>query len=338
MKKNQVILVITVIILILLALLFSKKLFTPVLEQITPKSEVQKVTVMMPFISQIQWAAYYTAKSKGYYQDEGLDVEIQYSIKGSAGPIEQLVGGNVDLILTDEQSVIMARSKDLEIVAIYPIEPTNVFYIVSEKNKNITKPTDLVGKKVGLISSASGAYANLLTILQLSKVDNTKVEIVQAGTSVVPAFLEGKFDAAAIHLSQKLLIEEKIPDLNIISASDYTNISRGHIATTRGLINDNPELIKKFLRATKKGLVYAVDNPEDAVSIYISFNPDAESQRKISQDLWNAFIEEHHYKTDVPGLQLQEEWMKSQDIVYDAGLITEKTNVSEMFTNDFIPQ
>lgn len=338
MKKPQVILITTVIILVILASFFYKKLFAPAPEQITPKLEIQKVTIMMPFISQIQWAAYYTAKGRGYYQDEGLEVEIQYSTKGSAGPIEQLIGGNVNLILTDEESVIMARSKDLDIVAVYPIEPTNVFYIVSEKNKNITKPADLIGKKVGLISSASGAYGNLLAILQLSKIDKNKVEIVQAGTSIVPAFLERKFDAAAIHLSQKLLIKEKNPDLNIINASDYTNISRGHVVATGSLVKNNPELIKKFLRATKKGLEYAVNNPEEAVNIYISFNPDAESQRKVSQDLWNAFIEEYHYKTGIPGLESPQDWQKSQDVSYDVGLITKKTNVSEMYTNEFIPQ
>lgn len=339
MKKTQIlILIATVIILVILTSIFYKRFSIVAPEQTPTKPELEKVTIMMPFISQIQWAAYYTAKSKGYYQDEGLDVKIQYSTKGAAGPIEQLIGGKIDFILTTEDSVILARAKDLDIVAVYPIEPTNVFYIVSEKNKNITKPTDLVGKKVGLISSASSAYANLLAILQLSKIDKNKLEIVQAGTSVVPAFLEKKFDAAAIHLSQKLLIKEKSPNLNIINASDYTNISRGHIATTGSLVKNNPELIKKFLRATKKGLEYVVNNPEEAVNIYISFNPDAESQRKISQDLWNAFIEEYHYKTGLPGLELPQDWQKSQDISYDVGLITKKTDISEMYTNEFVPQ
>lgn len=334
MKKLKII--IPSVILILLGL-FLRFIYNKSSHQAgLPKT--QKVTVMMPFISQIQWAAYYTAKSKGYYQDEGLEVEIQYSTKGSAGPIEQLVGGKVDLISTDEQSVIMARDKSLDIVAVYPIEPTNVFYIVSEKNKNIATPADLIGKKVGLISSASGAYGNLLAILHLSNIDQNKVEIVQAGTSIVPAFLERKFDAAAIHLSQKLLIKEKNQDLNIINASDYTDISRGHIAVTGSLIKNNPELIKKFLRATKKGLEYAVNNPEEAVNIYISFNPDAESQRKVSQDLWNAFIEEYHYKTSLPGFESPQDWQKSQDVLYDTGLITKKTNIPDMYTNEFIPQ
>ena len=300
--------------------------------------EMQKVTAMMPFIPQIQWATYYTAENKGYYKDEGLDVEIQYSTKGSSGPIEQLVGGNVDFIFTNKDSVIIARSKDLDIVAIYPIEPKNVFYIVSEKDKNITKPSDLIGKKIGLISSASGTYSNLLVILHSSDIDINDIEIVQAGTAVVPAFLEGKFDAAAIHLSQKLLIEEKIPDLNIINASDYTDMNSGHIAVNGSLLESDPELVEKFLRATKKGLEYAIKNPNEAVEIYIGFYPDAESKRKVSQDLWNAFIKEHQYKIRIPGNESPEDWRKTQDLLYSIGRITKKTNISEAYTNEFIPQ
>ena len=331
MKK----IIIIVIILIVISLgVFIKFVYN----KPTAEPEMQKVTIMMPFISQVQWAAYYTAEYKGYYKDEGLDVEIQYSTKGGSGPIEQLVGGNVDFILANEDSVIMARAKDLDIVSIYPIEPTNVFYIVSDKDKNINKPSDLVGKKVGVISSASGGYTNLLAILNLSNVKAEDVEIVQAGTSIVPAFLEGKFDAAAIHLSQKLLIEQETPNLNVINAYDYTNVSSGHVVVTKNLIENNPELIKKFLIATKKGLEYAINNSEEAVEIYITLNPDAESERQVSQDLWNAFIENYHYKTGIPKFELLQDWQASQDLLYEIGMIAKKTDVSEMYTNEFIPK
>jgi len=334
MKKIIIIIIIIIVIIVFLGAVFIKFVY----DKPTAEPEIKKVTLMVPFIPQVQWAAYYVAESKGYYKDEGLDVKFQYSTQGGAGPIEQLIGGKVDFILTNEDSTIMARAKDLDIVAVYPIEPENVFFIMSEKNKNITKPANLIGKKVGVISSASGTYNNLLAILNLSNIDKNDVEIIQAGTSIVPAFLEGKFDAAAVHLSQKLLIEEKTPDLNVINASDYTNMSSGHIAVTKNLIKNNPELIKKFLRATKKGLEYAVNNPEEAVNIYISFNPDAASQREVSQDLWDALIDKFHYKTGLPGLESQQDWQKSQDLLYEIGMIVNKTDISKMYTNEFIPQ
>ncbi len=308
----------------------------------TPKKPVekklQKVTIVMPFIQSVQWTSYYTALKKGFYKDEGIDLDIQYSTKGNAGSVEQLVGGRTDFIHTGEETIIMSRSKNLDIVSIYPIEPTNVYYILSEKNKNIVKPADLIGKKIGVISFGSGTYNNLLAILNLSKIDKNKVEIIQAGTSQVTAFLEGKFDAVSIHLASKPKVEDKIPDLNIINASDYSDIGRGHIATSSKLINSNPELIKKFLRATKKGLEYAASHQEEAIDIYNGVNPDAVSQKKVSLKIWSELVKEHHYKDGLPGIDKSQNWQKSQDVLFNIGLVTKKTDVSSMFTNKFIPK
>jgi ABC-type nitrate/sulfonate/bicarbonate transport system substrate-binding protein len=308
----------------------------------TPKKPVekklQKVTIMMPMIPQIQWASYYTAINKGYYRDEGLDIDIQYSNKGNAGSVEQLVGGKVDLVLTGEETVIIARSKGSDVVAVYPIEPTNVYYIVSRKDLNLTKLSDLPGKKIGIISTASGAYNNLLVLLNLAKADINDVELIQAGTSVVQAFLEREFDVATVHLNQKLLIQAKVPDVNIISDTDYTNISRGHIAVMGKLIKEKPELIEKFLKATKKGLDYAVSHPKEAVDIYISINPDAKSQKEAHQNSWNNIIKAHNYKISLPGLEKSQDWQESQDVLFNIGSIAKKTDVSSMFTNKFIPK
>lgn len=301
------------------------------------QTKLQKVTIVMPFIPTAQWTAYYTTLKKGYYKEEGLDVNFQYSNKGNAGSVEQLVAGKADFIHTGEEGVVMARSKGLNIVSVYPIEPTNVYYIVSEKNKNITKPIDLVGKKIGVLSSASGTYTNLQVILNLAKVDKNKVEIIQAGTSQMTAFLEGKFDAASFHLGSLTTVEEKMPDLNIIKASDYSDIGRGHIVVSEKLIKTNPELIKKFLKATKKGLEYAVNHPKEAVEIYLGINPDAKSQEKYSLNYWNTIIKEHYYLTNIPGLDKSQNWQKSQDVLFEVGLITKKTNVASMFTNEFAP-
>lgn len=234
-------------------------------------------------------------------------------------------------------SVIIADSKGMKIVSVYLIEPTNLFYILSEKSKNIKRPADLKGKKIGLISSASGSYPNLLIILNLSNMSINDVVVVQAGTAVVPSFLERKVDAVAVHLSQKLLIEERGLDLNVIYASDYTNVSTGCIVVTKDLIKSKPELIKKFLKATKKGLEYAINNPEKAVDIYLSYYPEAVSKRKSNIDMWNEFIENFRYKERIPSLQFQDSWEKTQDLLYAVGIITTKTNVSEMYSNDFFP-
>lgn len=332
--KSGLLLILLLIIISLGYFLILKK--TKTAKPVLPK--LQKVSLMMPFIPQIQWAAYYTAKYNNYYQDEGLDVDMQYSNQGSTGAIEQLVGGNTDIILATEDTVIIAKAKGLDIIAVYPIEPTNIFYVISAKSENITKAGDLIHKKIGVASTATAAYTNLLIILNSAKIKTDQVDIILAGTAIIPSFLEKKVDAVAVHLSQKVVIEDKMPEVNVINAADYSNMSSNHITTTKKLINNNPDLIKKFVRATKKGLEYAVNNSDKAVDIYISFNPDAQKDRKVNLDLWKAIIKAHNYQEKLPGSESKEDWQKTQNFLLQTKLIDKETDVSQMFTNDFIPQ
>lgn len=324
------------ILLLLIIFYFIPKKQKPLLKPQEPKLE--KIVFMLPFIQNINWSAYYCAQANGYFKEEGLEVELQYSSKGNAGPIEQLAGGNADIILTDTESIIKANNKGLNLVAVYLAGPTNVFYIVSEKGKNITKPADLVNKKIGVLSSASGNYTNLLIILSQAKIDVKDVDIIQTGLAMVPTFIEKKIDAAVVYLNEKLQIESKGIILNVINASDYSGVTVQQITVTENIIKTKPEMIKKFLRAYEKGLRFAVDNPEKALEIYQNINKDAQSQKEADKNLWETFIEKQHYKEKISGTQTLEMWQKSQDLLFDAGIIEKKTDVSKMFTNEFVPQ
>lgn len=297
----------------------------------------QKVTIMMPFIQQIQWAPFYAALVNGYYDEEGLDVTIEYSTRGSAGPLEQLTAGNIQVALTTAESVVLAKSKGMDLVAVYTLEPINVFYIVSDKKHSIQSVKDLKGKKVGLISSASGAYGNVLTMLAKENMSINDIEVIQAGTSVVPSFLEGQFEAAAIHLSQKLLIEERGIPLNVINAADYSNISSGHIVVTNEFAKQNPELVKKFLRATQRGLESATKEPEKVVDAHIQLYPEAASNRDVSLKLWKAFITTHGYAKAINGREEVGDWNTTQDILMQAKVQEKKIDITEIISNDFLP-
>lgn len=300
------------------------------------QTKLQKITIMMPFTPDISYAAYYAAKYNGYYKNEGLDVDFQYSTKGSVGPIEQLAAGKVDIIHTSTDALIMSRSKNIDLIAVYPISPANLFYIVSNKDKNITKPADLIGKKVGVISSASSGYLNLSIISSLSKLDIKGINIVQVGTSIVPAFLEGKIDAAAVFLVEKYFIEQENPDLNIIKAADYSNVSNNHLIVMNKLLKNNSGLVNKFIIATKKGVEYVLQNPKETVNIYSSLYPEAKSQSKLNLDLLKVLVQVHYFDTSPP--YTVSDWQKSQNLLFSTGLITKKTDVSSMFTNKFIPK
>ena len=188
-----------------------------------------------------------------------------------------------------------------------------------------------------IISTASGSYPNLQLLLHSAQLSVSDVEIVPAGTSLVPLFLEKKFDAVAVHLSQKALIEKEIHNLNVIRASDYTSMSTGHIITTRQFAGSRPETVKKFLRATKNGLDFSAKKPDEAVDIYLNVNPEAKPNREFVLFLWNEFVKEFHYAEGLPVMESAAHWMEVQDTLFDIGLIGKKTDVSSFYETNFSP-
>lgn len=309
-------------------------LYTP-----TP-TEGEQVTAMMGFVPLIQYAPFYVAVDQGYYADEGLTVSITYTSEGSMGVIKQLAANKVQFGYAGADSVIISKSKDIPVVSIYNLEPKNLFGIASKKEKDITNPENLVGKKVAIAGFGGSVYTMDRMILQEAGVDYNDVEFVAVGAGGISSLLADKVDATSVHLAQKVILDNMGVDTNIIWAKDYSNfIGSYHVVTSEQMSGDNPELVKQFVKATKRGLEYAATHPNETVDIYIKFNPDAAKDRNLQLAIWSAFVEEvwspeQLDKVGQPFTNTQ--WEEARDILHELGMIDKKTDVSKMFTNEFI--
>ncbi len=305
-----------------------------------PTGEGEKVTVMMGFVPLIQYAPFYVAVDQGYYADEGLSVSITYTSEGSAGVIKQLAANKVQFGYAGADSVITSRSKDIPVVSIYNLEPKNLFGIASKKEKNITNPEDLARKKVAITGFGGSTYTMGRMILQEAGVDYNNVEFVAVGGGLISSLVADKVDATSVHVAEKVILNNMDVDTNILWAKDYSNfIGSVHVVTSEQISGDNPELVKKFVKATKRGLEYAATHPNETADIYIKFNPDAAKDRNLQLAIWNAFVEEvwSPEQLDKVGQPFTDtQWEEAQDILYELGMIDKKTDVSKMFTNDFI--
>jgi len=306
----------------------------------TGTPEMEKVTVMMPYVESSLWMPFYCAIDQGYYADEGLDVEMTYSPKGSMGPIEQVSANNIQLGYASGCSIITAKSKGLPIVAVYQIEHTNQFSILTKKDSGITKPKDLVGKSIAVAGIGSPPHLSAKAILFKSGVDVDSVTFVPVGAGSIPVLLENKTDAIGASIIQENILNSMNVETNIMYAKDYNaNLASNAIITNEITLKNNPELIKKFVRATNKGLRYAIDNPEKVIDIYIKFNPDAAKNRDFSSVSWTQVAKESIQPDKYPlGSFNKKQWEGTQDVLYEMKIINKKTPISEMYTDEFVPK
>jgi ABC-type nitrate/sulfonate/bicarbonate transport system substrate-binding protein len=178
-------------------------------------------------------------------------------------------------------------------------------------------------------------------ILKNVGVDYNNVSFVPVGAALVPSLLGNKTDAIAGYIIHELILEGEGVDYRVWYAKDYgANFVTLSIITNEETLMDNPELVRKFVRATDKGFKYAMDHSEEAVDAYIkNFNPEAEKFRDIELAYWERLTNEVYQPDKYPlGEFDRDQWVMTQDALYDLDMVEKKTDVDKMYTTEFVKE
>jgi len=297
----------------------------------------QKVTVMLDWFPNTNHSGLYVAKDQGYYAAEGLDVDI---IQPSEGGNPQLIAaGKGDFAVSYQEEVTIARSQDIPVVALAAVIQHNTSGFASPVSKNIKTPKDFEGKTYGGWGSPAET-AVLKVLMDKYGADINKVKIVNVGSADFFASMEKGIDFSWIFEGWTgIEAKTKGMDLNFIKPKDVYNILDYYtpvIIASEAKISQDPELVKRFMRATAKGYNFAIDNPEKTAAILIKNVPE------LNKDLVNAsqaYLSKE-YKADAPrwGEMKSEVWKNYAVFMYVYKLIDKNIQVEQAFTNKFLPE
>ena len=307
----------------------------------TPTPSGEQVTLMFGYTPNVGYAPFYTAAAKGFYAEEGLNVSFQYSSEGGVGVMKQLSAGKVEFGYGGDSTVVIARTQGMPIVCVQTIIPNNLFRIIAREGSNITEPADLIGKKIVTIAPAGAVTQNIQLILHKSGIKSEDVTFIYAGGGLISTFLSGEGDAMGAYLPQQVIAESISGEkMNVIYGKDYTTVGKTYLYTTEKMIKEHPDIVRKFVRATQKGLEYSIEHPEEAVDAFIKYNPDAAEKRELHLAIWKAMIEEG-FDRDAEGnvifkLPSDDNWIEKQDDLYIIGAIDKKIDISKAYTDEFV--
>ncbi|MBM3254535.1 MAG: ABC transporter substrate-binding protein [Candidatus Omnitrophica bacterium] len=308
---------------------------------------LQHITLRIDWFPSVLYAPFILAQQKGYYKAEGLTVEIIHA-KGSSMAVQGLANKENDFGIIHAISVLTARAKNIPLVSLATLFQTNPYGIFYLKEKNIVKPSDLIGKRVICNLPRWPNYKNLgyeQFKIFLKKnglnIDQT-IHVQCAHLAEVSALLDGEGDVCigvAFGFQNKL--KKRGVEFNAILFRDYgINPYYYAIVTHEDTAKENPTLCKKFIRATIKGWEYAIVHPEEAVNAYVNL---FYSKREHKEDILKTFIDMTlNCKNETTekygfGYQTREGWENVQDHLTEAGLIDRKIKLDEVYTNDFLP-
>ncbi|WP_411843806.1 ABC transporter substrate-binding protein [Salinicoccus sp. HZC-1] len=298
--------------------------------------ELTDVTFVLDWTPNTNHTGIYAAQAEGYYEEHGLDVEIV--LPGEAGAEQTVAAGNGDFGISAQENVTQARLQDVPIVSLAAIIQDNTSYLASPEEYGLETPSDLEGHTYGGYGSPI-EEETIASIMQADDADIDEVDILNIGDTDFFSAVQRDVDFAWIYYGWTgVEAELRGMPLNIIDFTDYSealNFYTPVLITNEDLIENDPELVEAFTRATAEGYQLAMDNPEQAAQHLIDAEPDLDEELVMASQDWLADV----YQSDAPywGYQDREVWQNYMAWMYENGLIESELDVDQAFTNEFLP-
>jgi NitT/TauT family transport system substrate-binding protein len=223
-------------------------------------------------------APFLLALDKGYFRTEGLDVTIDQAAN-AAEPITRVASGTYELGFGDINALIKYRDTHPEspIKAVFMVYNRPPFAVIGRKSRGVERPKDLQGKKLGAPAS-DVAFAQWPIFAQVNDVDASKVTIENVGFPVrEPMLAAGQVDAiTGLSFSSFINLKDRgvaVDDITLLLMADYGVTLYGNaILVNPKFLADNPDAVKRFLRAYLKALKETVKSPATAIDSVLKRN------------------------------------------------------------------
>lgn len=279
----------------------------------------------------------YVAKEQGYYEEEGLNVDIV--LPGAGGADAMVASGEVPFGVSVQESVTQGRIQGVPLVSIAAIIQHNTSGFAAPADKGIKTPKDFEGKTYGGWGSPV-EEAVMKSIMDQSGADVGKVKFVNIGEADYFTAVKRDIDFAWIFYAWTgIEAELRGEPLDMQYVKDYSKQLDYYtpvIVTNEKTIADDPELVKAFMRATSKGYRYAIEHPEESAEMLLKAVPDLDKDLVVASQKWLS----PKYQEDAArwGEQKREVWQNYSDWMHERGLLEKPLDTDKVFTNEFLPE
>lgn len=282
---------------------------------------------------------FYYGKDQGFYEEEGIDLTINEG-RGSANTTQVVAAGSDTFGLADSSSLITLASKGGEIKSVMSVLNSTGFSVVSLAETGIRAPKDLEGKSLA-VSPGDPLRELFQAVAAANDVDISTINFVQVDPAAkVVTVLEGRADALLGGADdQYFLIKYQGQEPHALRFADHgANIVGMTILTTTGLIEDNPDLVGRFVRASVRSWEAAKENPEAAVDAALKVKSDLNRQSMLDQLMVDIELLESPASKGRIGWGAEEDWTRTIELLKKyRGLETDQ-DWTAFHTNEFVPE
>jgi putative hydroxymethylpyrimidine transport system substrate-binding protein len=244
----------------------------------------QSLTLMLDWFPNADHVGLYQALAQGEFAKAGLDVHVQVPTD-PATPLELLAAGKVDIAISYEPELMLARDKNEPLVAVGAIVQKPLTSIVSVGSKRIKTPAQLRGKRVGDAGIPYQA-AYLTTILARAGVPESSVKRVNVGDNLVPAMLSGRVDATIgaywNYEAIQLALAGKHPNVIRVDQAGVPTYNELVLVVRESTITKKADEIRRFVQALARGYESVRSNPQAGVNALVHASPGLDRKLQLA--------------------------------------------------------
>ncbi len=294
------------------------------------------VTVGLGFIPSVQFAPFYVAQEKGFFAEQGLNVQFQHGIETD---FLKLVGVNqMQFAVGSGDQVILGRAQGLPLTYVltwYREFPVGVMALAE---RGLDSPQALEGQRVGIPGLFGASLVAWKALVYATGVDESKVTLESIGFTQAAAVQQGRVDAALDYVvNGPVQLELAGQEVHVIPVSDYIDLPSNGLITNEQTIANSPELVQKMVNAVLKAIRYTLDNPDEAFAISLRAVPEAGGDNEAAnRAIFDASLALWRVSDAELGQSSPEAWREAAAFMRAMGLIDVDIAASEVFTNQFV--
>lgn len=320
--------------------MMKKLLFLILLISSLSAKELEKVSLQLQWLDQFQFAGYYIAKEKGFYEDVGLDVEIKKFKKGLC--IVSEVTKNRSTYGVGRSSLLISKSRGRPVVMLASIFQSSPLILLAV-DPTIKSIQDIQDKRV-MVTPDAATTASIRAMMSQQKLYKSDF-IEQKHSFNLNDLIDGKTDLMASYISNEpFRLQEKGIKYKIFDPKDYGfDFYSDILFTSEYEILNNSQRVENFKKASLKGWEYAFENIEESVSIIFSkYNIQNKSKKELLYEA-KALKKLAYYNTNKIGKISKKKIQRIYDLYNVMGLIDTTVNKNSVVYNstcsiNFTPQ